>query len=415
MKQVFTVSQVNHAIKLMLEEHEPFRNLYVQGEISNYKAHSSGHRYLTLKDKDSVLSAVLFRSDAARLRFRPENGMKVIARGRLSCYPKYGQYQLYIADMMPDGIGALTVAFEQLKQRLYAEGLFDEARKKPLPRFPQTIALVTSPTGAAVRDVLRILRRRYPLAAVQLYPVLVQGEGAAADIAQAIAAINRDGRADVIIAGRGGGSLEDLWAFNEEIVARAIAASEIPVISAVGHEPDVTIADFAADVRASTPSHAAELCVPDAAELRRALWTASGALRGNMETILQHRRAQLDALEKRRTLRTPVGYIQDKRFELAHVSGQMTAAIQQILAVKRQTFVRQAAYLDAYSPLKVLARGYSVVTKDGAVIASSAKLRREDTVLIRFAKGGAVCRVEQVKRKLPASMEQTAAGPDTHN
>ena len=401
MKQqtVYTVSQVNHAIKLMLEEHEPFRNLYVQGEISNYKAHSSGHRYLTLKDKDGVLSAVMFRSDAARLRFRPENGMKVIARGRISCYPKYGQYQMYIADMMPDGIGALTIAFEQLKQRLYTEGLFDEARKKPLPRLPQTIAIVTSPTGAAVRDMLRILKRRYPLAKVQIYPVLVQGEGAAADIANAIAAVNRRGEADVIITGRGGGSLEDLWAFNEEIVARAIAASEIPVISAVGHEPDVTISDFAADARASTPSNAAEICVPDAAELRRFLRTADNALLSDMTAILQGKRAQLDALDKRRELRTPMGYIQDKRFELEHVTGQMTAAIQQILAVRRQEFVRQAAYLDAYSPLKVLARGYSVVTKDGTVVASSAKLRRDDEIFVRFAKGGAVCTVKQIKRK----------------
>ena len=402
MKQqhIFTVSQVNHAIKLMLEDHEPFRNLYVQGEISNYKAHSSGHKYLTLKDEGGVLSAVMFRSDAARLRFRPENGMKVIARGRISCYPKYGQYQLYIADMMPDGIGALTAAFEQLKQRLYAEGLFDAERKKSIPLMPQTIAIVTSPTGAAIRDMLRILKRRYPAAAVQVYPVLVQGEGAAADIAQAIAEVNRRGEADVIITGRGGGSLEDLWAFNEEIVARAIGASDIPVISAVGHEPDVTISDFVADVRASTPSNAAELCVPDSAELRRFLLTAQAALRGDMQAILDAKRIQLEALDKRRRLRTPSGYLQDKRFALAHVSEQLTTAMQHILAARRQDFVKQAAYLDAYSPLKVLARGYSVVTKDGQVISSSAKLRREDEILVRFAKGGAICKVTQVKRKV---------------
>ena len=402
MKQqhIFTVSQVNHAIKLMLEDHEPFRSLYVQGEISNYKAHSSGHKYLTLKDEGSVLSAVMFRSDAARLRFRPENGMKVIARGRISCYPKYGQYQLYIADMMPDGIGALTVAFEQLKQRLYAEGLFDAERKKPIPWMPQTIAIITSPTGAAVRDMLRILKRRYPVAAVQIYPVLVQGEGAAADIANAIAAVNRHEQADVIITGRGGGSLEDLWAFNEEIVARAIAASDIPVISAVGHEPDVTISDFVADARASTPSNAAELCVPDSAELRRFFLSAQTNLRSDMQTILDAKQMQLDALDKRRRLRTPSGYIQDKRFALAHESEQLTTAMRHILAAKRQDFVKQAAYLDAYSPLKVLARGYSVVTKDGQVVSSSAKLRREDEIFVRFAKGGAVCTVTQVKRKV---------------
>lgn len=396
---VYTVSQVNHAIKLMLEEYPGFRNLFVQGEISNYKAHSSGHKYFTLKDKDGVLSAVMFRSDASRLRFRPENGMKVVARGRISVYPKYGQYQMYVADMMPDGIGALTVAFEQLKQRLYEEGLFDPEHKKPLPRLPQRIAIVTSPTGAAVRDMLRILKRRYPVAQVQLYPVLVQGAGAAAEIAQAIEAVNRRGEADVIITGRGGGSLEDLWAFNEEIVARAIYVSEIPVISAVGHEPDVTISDFVADVRASTPSNAAEICVPDAAELRRFLRTADSTLLSDMTAVLQSRRAQLDALDKRRKLRTPMGYIQDKRFELEHVTGQMTAVMQQILAADRQRFVEQAAYLDAYSPLKVLARGYSVVTKEGQVISSSAKLRKEDEIFVRFAKGGAVCRVEQVKRK----------------
>ncbi len=400
MKQtVYTVSQVNQAIKLMFEEHEAFRSLYVQGEISNYKAHSSGHRYLTLKDKDGVLSAVMFRSDAARLRFRPENGMKVVARGRISCYPKYGQYQMYISDMMPDGIGALTVAFEQLKQRLYEEGLFDAERKQSLPLLPRTIAIVTSPTGAALRDMLRILKRRFPLARVQVYPVLVQGKDAAADIAAAIAQVNQHAQADVIITGRGGGSLEDLWAFNEECVARAIAASRIPVISAVGHEPDVTISDFVADVRASTPSNAAEICVPDAAELRRWLRSAQAALYGDMQDLLKQKRVQLEAAEHRRSLRTPSGYIQDKRFALDQVTGRMQAEMVRQLGALRQDFVRQAAYLDAYSPLKVLARGYSVVTKDNTVIASSAKLRRDDEICIRFAKGGAVCTVKQVKRK----------------
>lgn len=396
---IFTVSQVNHAIKLMLEEHDTFRNLYVQGEISNYKAHSSGHKYFTLKDQDGVLSAVMFRSDASRLRFRPENGMKVIARGRISVYPKYGQYQMYVADMMPDGIGALTIAFEQLKRRLYEEGLFDQEHKKPIPRLPQKIAIVTSPTGAAVRDMLRILKRRYPVAQIQIYPVLVQGADAAADIAGAIEAVNRRGEADVIITGRGGGSLEDLWAFNEEIVARAIYASVIPVISAVGHEPDSTISDFVADARASTPSNAAEICVPDSMAIREFLRNADSALLGNIQESLTNRRLQLEALDKRRRLRTPTGYIQDKRYELDHITGQLMNAMQKLLAVDRQRFVEQAAYLDAYSPLKVLARGYSVVTKNEQVIASSAKLRKDDEILIRFSKGGAVCTVKQVKRK----------------
>lgn len=399
-QRVYTVSQVNQAIRLLFEEVEDFHNIYIQGEISNYKDHyASGHRYLTLKDKDSVLSAVMFRSDASRLRFRPENGMKVIARGRISCYPKNGQYQMYIADMMPDGVGALTVAFEQLKQKLTEEGLFDASRKKPLPEYPQNIALVTSPTGAAVRDMLRILKHRFPIAAVQIYPVSVQGKTAAREIAKAIEQANADARADVIITGRGGGSLEDLWAFNEEITVRAIAASTIPVISAVGHEPDVSLADFAADMRAATPSNAAELCVPDRAELKRMLARMQTAMTADTQAVLEQKKQQLEHLKRRRKLRTPIHYIQDKRFALANTEKQLQAAIQQILAAHREKFVRQAAYLDAYSPLKVLARGYSVVSKEQQIVTSSAKLKKEDDIFIRFAKGGAVCTVKQVKRK----------------
>lgn len=397
---VYTVTQVNHAIKLLLEEQEAFSNLYIQGELSNYKKYPSGHHYFTLKDADGVLSAVMFRSDAARLRFQPENGMKVIARGRIGVYPQRGQYQMYVADMMPDGIGALTIAFEQLKQKLYQEGLFDEAHKQPIPRLPERIAVVTSPTGAAVRDILRILKRRYPIAQVVIYPVLVQGKEAAGQITASIEAVNRRDDIDVMIVGRGGGSLEDLWAFNEEVVARAIYASKIPVISAVGHEPDITISDFAADARASTPSNAAEIVAADSLTIRNFLYSADNALRGDIQETLHACRLRLEALDKRRKLRTPKGYIQDKRYQLEHVSGQMVSAMQRILAADRQRFVEQAAYLDAYSPLKVLSRGYSVVTKDNAVVSSSAKLRKEDEILVRFAKGGAVCTVKQVKRKL---------------
>lgn len=397
---VYTVTQVNHAIKLLLEEQEAFSNLYIQGELSNYKKYPSGHHYFTLKDADGVLSAVMFRSDAARLRFQPENGMKVIARGRIGVYPQRGQYQMYVADMMPDGIGALTIAFEQLKQKLYQEGLFDEAHKQPIPRLPERIAVVTSPTGAAVRDILRILKRRYPIAQVVIYPVLVQGKEAAGQIASAIEAVNQRDDIDVMIVGRGGGSLEDLWAFNEEIVARAIYASKIPVISAVGHEPDITISDFVADARASTPSNAAEIVAADSLTIRNFLYSADNALRGDIQETLRACRLRLEALDKRRKLRTPKGYIQDKRYQLEHVSSQMAAAMQRILTADRQRFVEQAAYLDAYSPLKVLSRGYAVVTKDHAAVSSSAKLRKEDEILVRFAKGGAVCTVKQVKRKL---------------
>ncbi len=397
---VYTVTQVNHAIKLLLEEQEAFCNLYIQGELSNYKKYPSGHHYFTLKDADGVLSAVMFRSDAARLRFQLENGMKVIARGRIGVYPQRGQYQMYVADMMPDGIGALTIAFEQLKQKLYQEGLFDEAHKQPIPRLPERIAVVTSPTGAAVRDILRILKQRYPIAQVVIYPVLVQGKEAARQIVSAIEAVNRRDNIDVMIVGRGGGSLEDLWAFNEEIVARAIYASKIPIISAVGHEPDITISDFVADARASTPSNAAEIVAADSLTIRNFLYSADNALRGDIQETLHACRLGLEALDKRRKLRTPKGYIQDKRYQLEHVSGQMVSAMQRILAADRQRFVEQAAYLDAYSPLKVLSRGYAVVTKDNAVVSSSAKLRKEDEILVRFAKGGAVCTVKQVKRKL---------------
>ena len=257
MATIYTVSQLNNEIKDLLDAVPGYRNLLVQGEISNYKAHSSGHHYLTLKDRDAAINAVMFRSDAMRLKFRLENGMKVIVRARVSSFPRTGAVQLYISEIIPDGAGALNVAFEQLKAKLQAEGLFAEAHKKPIPACPSSIALVTSPTGAAVRDMIRILGRRWPLAKVVLYPAQVQGQGAAESIARALALANAIGEADVILCGRGGGSMEDLWAFNEEVTARAIYASEIPVISAVGHEPDVTIADFVADLRAPTPSGAA--------------------------------------------------------------------------------------------------------------------------------------------------------------
>jgi exodeoxyribonuclease VII large subunit len=398
--KIFTVFQVNQAIKQTLEEMPPFRNLYVQGELSNYKAHSSGHHYFTLKDEQAALAAVMFRSDASRIRFRPQNGMKVIARGRISSYPKSGQVQMYVADMMPDGIGSLTIAFEQLKQRLYEEGLFDTERKKPIPAFPTTIALVTSPTGAAVRDMIRIFKQRYPIARLEIYPVRVQGEGAAQEIAQAIADVNVRGTADLIITGRGGGSLEDLWAFNEEIVARAIADSDIPVVSAVGHEPDVTISDFAADARASTPSNAAELCAPDRMELHRLLLSMSSELTAAMNNRLKKEKTAYQALEYRRELKTPTAYLQDRRFAFDHLLTRMQTATEQTLSQHRQQFGELAAYLDAFSPLKVLARGYSVVHRDdGRIVNSSALLKKQDRITIQFAKGSAVCLVEQIKRK----------------
>lgn len=418
---IYTVTQLNQQIKGMLESNPSFRNIFVQGEISNYKQHTSGHHYMTLKDADGAISAVLFRADAARLRFRLMNGMKVIARGRVSSFPKTGQVQLYLADLMPDGTGALHLAFEQLKAKLYAEGLFDQSHKQEIPRMPHTIALVTSPTGAAVRDMIRILGRRYPLAKVQLWPVLVQGENAAADIAKTIARVNAHGQADVIIVGRGGGSLEDLWAFNEEIVARAIYNSKIPVISAVGHEPDVTIADFVADLRAPTPSGAAELAVPDRGELSILIDREQERLMTALENRLNGLANRLQAQEDRLARCTPAQYVAERRRRTEELIERMRLAqlrkidslktgfsyqekklrdMPDILLERRRGKLQSlSGQLDALSPLRVLARGFSVVTDaQNKIITDSADLQTGDAVTLRFAQGTAKAQITSVQK-----------------
>lgn len=418
---IYTVTQLNQQIKGMLESNPSFRNIFVQGEISNYKQHTSGHHYMTLKDADGAISAVLFRADAARLRFRLMNGMKVIARGRVSSFPKTGQVQLYLADLMPDGTGALHLAFEQLKSKLYAEGLFDQAHKQEIPHMPRTIALVTSPTGAAVRDMIRILGRRYPLVEVQLWPVLVQGENAAADIAKTIARINAHGQADVIIVGRGGGSLEDLWAFNEEIVARAIYNSKIPVISAVGHEPDVTIADFVADLRAPTPSGAAELAVPDRGELSILIDREQERLMTALENRLNGLANRLQAQEDRLARCTPAQYVAERRRRTEELIERMRLAqLRKIDSLKtgfsyhekklrdmpgvllerrRGKLQSLSGQLDALSPLRVLARGFSVVTDaQNKIITDSADLQTGDAVTLRFAQGTAKAQITSVQK-----------------
>ena len=423
MSTVYSVTRLNNEIKDLLDAVPGYRNLLVQGELSNYKAHSSGHHYMTLKDEGASINAVMFRSDALRLKFRLENGMKVIVRARVSSFPRTGQVQLYISEVIPDGAGALNLAFEQLKRKLQAEGLFDPAHKKPIPTCPQRIALVTSPTGAAVRDMIRILGRRWPLAKVTLYPAQVQGQGAAESIAQAIMLANAIGEADVILCGRGGGSMEDLWAFNEEVVARAIYDSDIPVISAVGHEPDVTIADFVADLRAPTPSGAAELAVPDRAEYALSVRTLDTRLRTAAHKQLQARRQRLTTLQERLELRTPANYIAEKRLLLDQMTDRLCAALparltreEQKLTVLRQRlltagqgglhrrrlrFAQTVATLDAISPLRVLARGYAVATrgKRGAVVTDAAALKAGDTLHIRFAKGAANCRVTDTEEE----------------
>lgn len=423
MSTVYSVTRLNNEIKDLLDAVPGYRNLLVQGEISNYKAHSSGHHYMTLKDEGAAINAVMFRSDALRLKFRLENGMKVIVRARVSSFPRTGQVQLYISEVIPDGAGALNLAFEQLKRKLQAEGLFDPAHKKPIPTCPQRIALVTSPTGAAVRDMIRILGRRWPLAKVTLYPAQVQGQGAAESIARALMLANAVGEADVILCGRGGGSMEDLWAFNEEVVARAIYDSDIPVISAVGHEPDVTIADFVADLRAPTPSGAAELAVPDRAEYELSVRTLDTRLRTAAHKQLQARRQRLTTLQERLELRTPANYIAEKRLPLDQMTDRLCAALparltreEQKLTVLRQRlltagqgglhrrrlrFAQTVATLNAISPLRVLARGYAVATrgKRGAVVTDAAALEAGDTLHIRFAKGAANCRVTDTEEE----------------
>ena len=439
MATIYTVSQLNNEIKDLLDAVPGYRGLMVQGEISNYKAHSSGHHYMTLKDKDAAINAVMFRSDAMRLKFRLQNGMKVIVKARVSSFPRTGAVQLYVSEIIPDGAGALNLAFEQLKAKLQAEGLFSERYKKEIPTCPDSIALVTSPTGAAVRDMIRILGRRWPLAKVVLYPAQVQGQGAADSIARAIALANAIGEADVILCGRGGGSMEDLWAFNEEVTARAIFASEIPVISAVGHEPDFTIADFVADLRAPTPSGAAELAVPDRAEYALTLRALDTRLHTAAHRRAEQQRRTLTGLQERLANRTPMKYIEEKRLLLTQTEERLFSAIparletersrlhllrgqlfhavpirlageqkrlgelhrrllstgQSELHRRRLRFAQTVATLDAISPLRVLGRGYAVATKGArrTVVTDAAALKAGDTLHIRFAKGAADCRV----------------------
>lgn len=396
--QPVSVTQLTGYIKLLLDRDELLAQTCVRGELSNYKIHSSGHHYFTLKDEGAVISCVLFRSDAMRLRFRPESGMKVILTGRVSLFPRSGQYQLYVSHMQPDGAGDLAVAFEQLKQKLQAQGVFDAAHKKPLPRYPERVALVTSPTGAAVRDMIRILGRRWPLASVLVCPVRVQGEGAAEEIAAMLELVDAAGLADVIITGRGGGSLEDLWAFNEEIVARAIYRCKTPVISAVGHEPDVTIADFAADVRAATPSNGAELAVCDRAELRALLEQQARRMEKAQERRLELLRQRLRRLSERPVLRSPEGSLQQKELLLELLRQRLERAAAAAVEKRQRQFAALSGRLDALSPLKVLARGYAVATRQEQVLHSVAQLSPGEEIRLRLSDGTALCAVERIEK-----------------
>ena len=388
-QHVFGVAEVNQLVKQLLDGEPMLQNIYVRGELSNYKMYPSGHHYFTLKDADGALRCVMFRGQASRLRFRPENGMQVIARGRITVFPRDGAYQLYCDALTPEGAGDLAVAFEQLKAKLHAEGLFDPAHKKPLPRYPQRIAVVTSAAGAAVHDMIRILRRRYPIAKVILLPVRVQGAEAPPEIAGAIRYADRWKIGDVIITGRGGGSMEDLWAFNDERVARAIYDCETPIISAVGHEPDVTISDLVADARASTPSNAAEIAVPDQVELLRWLRGAGDRMVQCETGRLEAARQRLDNLASKRVMRDQLAYVQDKRMELAHLQQRLGDLSGALLSRRRQRFSALAAVLDAMSPLKVLGRGYAVArSQDGTILKSGREVAPGDRVSVTLSEGG---------------------------
>lgn len=392
MTEPISVTALNQYVKGLLDRDRLLSQVLVRSEISNYKVYPSGHHYFSLKDVESSVRCVMFRREAASLRFRPENGMKVVVSGRVSVFPRDGVYQLYCSHMMPDGVGELAFAFERLKERLHREGLFDPARKKPLPAYPRTIALVTSPAGAAVRDMIRILGARWPMAKVLVVPVRVQGEGAAQEIAQALDLVNACRMAEVIITGRGGGSMEDLWAFNEETVARAIARSEIPVISAVGHEPDVTIADFVADLRASTPSNGAERAVPHQGEVRDTLAHWDARLQRAMDQTLQRRREQLDRARSSPFLQSPLRSIQEKRLLLDYQQQRLVHGMERQVQASRERAGRLAASLEALSPFRVLGRGYAIAQKeDGTVLSSIEQVTAGEGLSLCLADGLVTC------------------------
>lgn len=399
-QNVLTITQINEYIRAMMDNDRLLVNVAVKGEISNYKMYPSGHHYFTLKDEGGALKCVLFKGNALRLRFRPENGMQVIAMGKISVYPRDGAYQLYCTGLLLDGVGDLYAAFEQLKTKLAAQGLFDQAHKKPLPRMPGTIGIITSSAGAAVHDMLRILRKRYPLTQVVLLPVRVQGAEAPGEIAAAIAYANYHRLADLLIVGRGGGSIEDLWAFNDELVARAIYQSTIPVISAVGHEPDVTISDFVADLRAATPSNAAELAVPDQDALRQTLDSMSAAMATAVSRQITAARRHLNILSQSAALKSPESYLLQQKKSLELLENRLFTAQNQQISRKKQGYIALTSKLDALSPLKVLSRGYSVTQReDGTIVRRIEDIHVGARVDVTLSDGGFSATVCDVKEK----------------
>ena len=397
-QQVLSITQINEYIRSQMDSDALLNNVAVRGEISNYKVYPSGHHYFTLKDEGAALKCVMFKGNAMRLRFRPDNGVKVIAMGKISVYPRDGAYQLYCTAMAMDGIGDLYAAFEQLKRKLEAQGLFDPAHKKPLPKYPGTIGIVTSSAGAAIHDMLRILRKRYPLSKVRLLPVRVQGVEAPEEIAGAIRYANMYRLADLLIVGRGGGSIEDLWAFNDERVAYAIYHSDIPVISAVGHEPDVTISDFVADLRAATPSNAAELAVPDQDALRQMLDSMSGAMATALSRQLTSARRHYQLLSAHPSLQSPVSYLEQRRKNLELLKNKLISIQNQQINSAKARYIAMTSKLDAMSPLKVLTRGYAMAQReDGTVLRSVSQVETGDSITISVSDGRLCASVTEIK------------------
>ena len=406
MPQILSITQINEYIQGKMNADPMLTQVAVRGEISNYKCYPSGHHYFTLKDEASALKCVMFKGNAMGLRFRPANGMKVIALGRISVYPRDGAYQLYCTAMSVDGVGDLYAAFEQLKAKLASKGLFDPEKKKKLPKYPGTIGVVTSSVGAAVHDILRILRKRYPLAQVKLLPVRVQGAEAPDEIAAAIRYANAHRLADLLIVGRGGGSLEDLWAFNDERVAYAIYESEIPIISAVGHEPDVTIADYVADLRAATPSNGAELAVPDQEALLQNLDALNGAMAAALSRQLKLAAQRLDALAASPALRGPTAYLERKEKDLRLLKNRMISAQERMISASNARFVSCVAKLDAMSPLKVLSRGYAMAqTGNGELLRSIHQVNPGDSILVNISDGTITASVLNTKETEHESAE----------
>lgn len=396
-----TVTQLNEYVKRIIETTPQLTDVYVKGEISNFKNHySTGHFYFTLKDEGGQLRAVMFKSSASKMKFIPEDGMKVTAHGRISAFVRDGTYQMYCDSMEPDGVGALYIAFEQLKKKLEYEGLFDPSRKKPIPKIPRRVGIITSPTGAAIRDMINVCGRRFPYATLVLYPTLVQGPDAPPQLAAGMRYFNETNSVDVIIIGRGGGSIEDLWAFNDESVARAVAASHIPVISAVGHETDFTICDFVADKRAPTPSAAAELAVPETVELKRKISNIITREADVISMMLSQRREKLLSLSQTRAMTNPMNFIDDRRMAADLLADRLLRAENRIIEMKKADMGREAGKLNALNPLSVISRGYSAVYKnDGTLVKNIEDVMPGDTVAFKTIGGEAVCTVDEIKKQ----------------